>query len=353
MKNLKFNSIWRLVFIIPILALVLSSCSDDDTSGTGVASIDSVSLGGYKRGADNIYTPIDSLTTTGFSGNFYVIRGKGLSNTKAVYFNDFNVYFNPTLTTDTNILLTLPVGVPYSSDTTSNKLKVVLQNGQELFYDFKIGAPAPSLTKYPLGGSAGTVAKITGTDFVGVMSVKFGTIPAEIVATTEKEITVKIPEGITSAVKIIVETAGGKTESALSFGFNYMIYDDARNADWWEGSWGGAATYDASDNVRDGSFSVKKEFSSYGGFQIGNGGAAVDMTKFTKVKMSLFAKNAGKVNIAISGNAKVIDLVPGVWTDYEFSLQNDFANPVSPGIFLIQEFSGIDNVVYIDNVGFL
>jgi hypothetical protein len=352
MKNFKINTILRALFIIPILALTFS-CSDDDGSASGTTVIESVSKTGYNNPSPGVFTPIDSLVTTGFSGNVYVIRGKGLKKTAAIYFNDFDAYFNPTMVTDTNIILTLPVGVPYSTDLTSNKIKLVTSDGAEIFYDFTIGQPAPNLVKYPLGGPAGTVAKITGTDFVNVVSVKFGTIDAEIVATTETEITVKIPAGITGACKIFVETLGGISESALSFGFNYMIYDDSRNADWWEGSWGGNTAYDATDKVRDGAFAVKKEYGAWGGFQIGNGGAALDMSNYTKLKLSLFATNAGKINIVISGNAKTIDMVPGVWTDYEFSLQTDFNNPASPGILLLQEFSGIDNTVYIDNVGLL
>lgn len=352
MKNLKFNSVWRFLFLVPLLTLVIS-CSDDGDNINDTVTIQSVSLTGYSRSADNVYTPIDSVTTTGFSGNLYVIRGTGLSKTKKIYFNDFDAYFNPTMVTDSNIIITLPVGVPYSNNETSNKIKIVTFTGQEVFYDFMIGQPAPNLIKYPLGGPAGTVAKITGTDFVNVVSVKFGTIPAEIISTTETEITIRIPAGITGACKIFVETLGGISESTLTFGFNYMIYDDSRNGDWWDGDWGGNVFFDATDKVRDGAFAVKKEYGAWGGFQIGNGGASLNMANYTKLKLSLFATTAGKINIVLSGNAKEINLVPGVWTDYEFSLQTDFNSPASPGILLLQEFSGIDNTVYIDNVGLL
>jgi len=352
MKNLKFNFMLRALFIIPILSFLIS-CSDDDSSVVSGTVIESVSKTGYNNPSPGVYTPIDSLVTTGFSGNVYIIRGQGLKKTKAIYFNDFSAYFNPTMVTDTNIILTLPVGVPYSTDVTSNKIKIVTSDGLEVFYDFLIGPPAPNLTKYPLGGPAGTVAKITGTDFVDVMSVKFGEIPAEIISTTTTEIVIRIPEGIVGACKIFVETPGGISESALTFGFNYVIYDDARNSEWWEGSWGGDVDYSQSAIVRDGAFAVKKIYGAFGGFQIGNGGGAIDMTNYTKLKMSLYATTAGKANIVISGNAKSIDLVPGKWTDYEFSLETDFENPGAPGILLIQEFSGIDNTIYIDNVGLL
>jgi hypothetical protein len=353
MKNFKFNFMLRALFIIPLLSMLLS-CSDDDSSSTnGATVIESVSKYGYNEPSPQVYVPLDSLVTTGFSGNVYIIRGKGLAKTTAIYFNDFSAYFNPAMVTDTNIILTLPVGIPYSTDQTSNKIKIVTSDGHEVFYDFTIGAPAPSLTKYPLGGPAGTVSTITGTDFVNVISVKFGDIPAEIVSSTVTEIVVKIPEGITGACKIFVETAGGITESALTFGFNYVIYDDARNSDWWEGSWGGDVNYDQSEIVRDGARAVKKEYGGFGGFQIGNGGGPIEIGNYTRLKMSLYATSAGKANIVISGNAKEIDLVPGKWTDYEFSLQTDFNNPGAPGILLIQEFSGINNTLYIDNVGLL
>ena len=351
MKNFKFYYMMRGFFIIALLALMVS-CSDDDSASGGIA-IESVSQTGYKTNLDGSLTAIDSLTTTGFSGNVYVIRGKGLTSTAAIYFNDYSAYFNPTMVTDNNIILTLPVGVPYSNSQTSNKLKIVTFSGEEILYDFMIGQPAPNLIKYPLGGPAGTVATITGTDFVNVVSVKFGTIPAEILATTETTIQIKIPSGIVGACKIFVETLGGIKESELSYGFNYMIYDDSRNSDWWDGDWGGNVFFDATDKVRDGAYAVKKEYGAWGGFQIGNGGAGLDMTNYTKLKLSLFATTAGKVNIVLSGNAKTIDMVPGVWTDYEFSLQTDFNSPASPGILLLQEFSGISNTVYIDNVGLL
>jgi len=352
MKNFNFKFMLRALFIIPVLSLFFS-CSDDDSSSNNTTVIESVSKTGYNNPSAGVYTPLDSLVTTGFSGNVYIIRGKGLKKTAAIYFNDYSAYFNPTMVTDTNIILTLPVGIPYSTNETSNKIRIVTSDGSEALYDFTIGAPAPNLTKYPLGGPAGTISKITGTDFVNVISVKFGDIPAEIVATTTTEITVKIPAGITGACKIFVETAGGITESALTFGFNYMIYDDTRNSDWWEGSWGGPVTFDEASIVRDGAYAVKKEYGAFGGFQIGNGGGPIEIANYTKVKMSLYATTAGKANIVISGNAKLIDLVPGVWTDYEFSLQTDFNSPSAPGVFLIQEFSGINNTIYIDNLGLL
>lgn len=353
MKNFKFYTMMRAVFIISAFALFFS-CSDDDAND-GTLAIESVSKTGYNEPSPGVFIPVDSLVTTGFSGNVYVIRGKGLSKTRAIYFNDFSAYFNPTMVTDNNIVLTLPVGVPYSTDLTSNKLRIVTTDGKEALYDFTIGPPPPSLLKYPLGGPAGTVATITGTDFVDVISVKFGEIPAEILSTTPTTIVIKIPAGITGACKIFVETPGGITQSALTFGFNYMIYDDSRNGDWWEGSWGGNVNQQQTEIVRDGVYTIKKENSagSYGGFQIGKNGDPLDISGYTKLKVSLFATMAGKAKIVLSGKSISINLVPGEWTDYEFSLQTDFENPGSPGIFLIQEDSGIANTIYIDNLGFI
>ena len=212
-KKLSFSPLLAALFAIVLFA----SCEPDDTSqmpsGVEAPVLDRVSL-----------VNKDSTTTVGLRSNMYAIYGKNLSTTQRITFNDTEAYFNPTLVTDTNILVAVPADAPYFGG--SDKLVVETTAGSASL-DFSVAQPAPDIDSFsPLAAGAGDIVTIVGSVFEGVESVRFGDVEAEIVSATATEIQVRVPEGIVQSY-IFVETAGGVTQSAQAFGFKFVIYDDA------------------------------------------------------------------------------------------------------------------------------
>lgn len=350
MKTLKIKSILCLLMVSALFLNVLSSCSeDDDTSGT--LRIDSVSLTGHNE-VDGEYIPKDSLTTTGYAGNMYIIRGSGFATTQKVLFNDFQADFNPTLVTDKVIIVTIPVGTPYVDG--SNKLIVITTAGTAE-YDFVIGQPAPTITGFnPLAGSPGDIVTITGTIFDNLISVRFDDVEAVVVSSTSTQIQVEVPAGIIQA-KIFVETLGGTAESASSFGFKFLVYDDVLAPGWWVGGWGGTQNFESTTNVKRGTYAIKRVTEAWSGFQIGNGGAVIPMDDFNALKVSIFATTAGKVLVVLNGNygaGKEVTLVAGQYNDITIPI-SELGDPATLTEIVIQEFSGGPNLLYIDDLGFI
>lgn len=82
--------------------------------------------------------------------------------------------------------------------------------------------PAPTVTKVsPTTGTSGTSVTITGTNFVGTPTVKFGTASASnITVVSATSITAKAPSG-TGTVNVIVTTAGGTSAASSANSFTY------------------------------------------------------------------------------------------------------------------------------------
>lgn len=354
MKNLKAKYILSLFILGSLFLTVFTSCSEEqDNITAGPLRIDSVSLTGYNL-VDGVYVPKDSLTTVGYVQNMYIIRGSGFSETEAIYFNDFQADFNPTLVTDNTIIVTIPEDTPYAN--VSNKLKIVTIKGS-VEYDFVIGQPAPTITSFdPVAGGTGDIVTIKGTVFDNLISVKFDDIEAVIVSSTSTEIKVEIPAGVVQA-KIFVETAGGIAESPGAFGFKRIIFDDALGDGFqlW-GGWGGTQDLQNTTTVKRGTYSIQRITEAWSAIQIGYAGSTLNLgTDVTALKVSIYAENTGKLKIVFNGddaNGKVIDVVAGQWLDFtipvsEITPQTTFSQ------LWIQEFTGSGNVFYIDDFGFI
>ncbi|WP_416444330.1 IPT/TIG domain-containing protein [Leeuwenhoekiella sp. A16] len=344
-KKLSFSPLLVALFAVVLFA----SCEPDDTTQmpTSVEApvLDRVSL-----------VEKDSTTAVGLRSNMYAIYGKNLSTTQRITFNDTEAYFNPTLVTDTNILVAVPADAPYFGG--SDKLVVETTAGSASL-DFSVAQPAPDIDSFsPLAAGAGDIVTIVGSIFEGVESVRFGDVEAEIVSATATEIEVRVPEGIVQSY-IFVETAGGVTQSPQAFGFKFVIYDDALAAGWWVGGWSGTQDFENTAHVKRGDFSVERVYEGgYSGFQIGNGGAPIPLSDYSAIKVSIFGgAGIGDVKVVINGdydNGKIITITEGEWTNFtipfsELGTASDTLNE-----FVIQEFSGsAPSTIYIDDLGLI
>ncbi|PHQ31004.1 hypothetical protein CJ305_01915 [Leeuwenhoekiella nanhaiensis] len=351
MKKIKFFkqqiSCGGILILALMLSLGLTSCQPDDTGGleaTGPPSITSVAL-----------TARDSTTTVGLRQNSYTIYGENLATTQEVYFNDTEAYFNPTLVTNNVIITSIPEDAPYFD--ASDELRVVTSEGVATTF-FMIEQPAPRITSFaPLAASAGDIVTIQGEIFEGLESVRFGDVEAEIVSSTTTEIQVAVPEGIVQAF-LFVETAGGISQSTQSFGFKFVVYDDALAQSWWIGGWSGSEDFESTERVKRGDFSIKRTYEGgYSGFQIGNGGATIDLADKQAVKVSIYGgEGINDVKLVLNGNydaGAVITINQGEWNDFTIPL-SQLGSPATLNEIVIQEFSGAaPSVIYIDDLGLI
>lgn len=350
----KINNTFSVSMLL-MLFITLSSCTGDD-SGVDFSSskeppvLERVSL-----------VDKDSTTSEGLRGNLYAIYGKNLSKTTKITFSDSVAYFNPTLVTDTNILVSIPDSAPYFGG--SNKLTVTTQAGTASL-DFAVAQPTPNIEGFsPLAAGAGEIVTITGSVFEGLESVRFGEIEAEIVSSTATEIQVRVPEGVVQSF-IFVETAGGITQSGDAFGFKYLIYDDALNASWWVGGWSGTQDFENTSQVKRGDFSIQRIYEGgYSGFQIGNGGAEINLEDYQAIKISIYGgDNIGSLRFSVNGlnNMEigvVLEIEQGVWNNFTIPFSD--LNGDQPALqvlseIVIQEFSGnAPSTIYIDDLGLI
>jgi hypothetical protein len=308
----------------------------------------------------------DSTVVAGRLSTQYAIVGKNLASTTAVYFNGQSVYFNPALLTDNSIIVTIPATAPFGP-TQSNKLTVVTTHGK-VDFSFQIMQPPPQLTTFaPLAGAAGDTLTITGTVLDNALSVKFGTVPATIISNTSTQIKVLIPAGVVQAF-IFVTTAGGTSETANSFGFKRLIFDDAL-ASGWGGNNGGYTGYNSSldfnntAHVKRGTKSVAVTFeNSYGALQIGYGGPTINVSTdgLTAIKFSIYGgtgiKTGDQVSLVINGDYGhnyVFTINAGVYTDYTVPLKS-VGSPAVITEFVLQGYGvAVPSVMYVDDIGFI
>lgn len=343
MKHVK--TIYKVIFLSLLSVLIFVSCDDDDEWGSSELKIDSISF------AEN-----DSLVTTGYANNMYIIRGSGFSNVERIYFNETENYFNPTLVTDKVIFVTIADGTPFKGP---NNQLVLETSTDSLSYDFPIGAPPPKITNFsPLAGGVGDIVTIVGEIFDNLVEVRFGDTPAEVVSASPTEIKVKIPEGVVQS-PIFVETEGGITQSTQTFGFKAIIYDDELAEGWWIGGWDGTQDFENTEEVKRGEFAIKRTYTGgYSGFQIGNGASGLNIDEYSGIKVSIYGgEGAQNVKIVVNGNydgGYVVELIEGEWINITIPF-SEVGSPIGTlDEFIIQEFSGsVPAVIYIDDIGLI
>jgi len=167
-----------------------------------------------------------------------------------------------------------------------------------------------------------------------------------------------VPEGIVQSF-IFVETPGGVTQSEQAFGFKFVIYDDVLNASWWVGGWGGTQDFENTEQVKRGQYAIKRVYEGgFSGFQVGNGGAALEISDYSAIKVSIYGGDAiGDVIVVINGdydNGKVISINQGEWNNFTVPFSELGATSGTLNEIVIQEFSGqAPSIIYIDDLGLI
>lgn len=314
---------------------------------------------------------LDSTVSSGDAGATYVIEGLNLKSTNRVEFNGTEAYLNTALFSDRTIVVTIPATASWMNQT--GKLKLTNASGSTTF-DFSIRQPTPLITELSqFNGAAGDIITITGSSFVGVSSVKFGTVEARVISTTSTEIKVSVPDAALGAVS--VTTPGGTGSGPyvsydgvavpilLPFGFRHLFYDDKITAGY-DFNFGGAiGEVNNTDTVKRGTNSIKLTYTgNYAGYAVGSGDP-VDLTDKTYVKFSIYGTKGTegkviKIGLNDLDNRQVsIVLHSGKWTTYVVPLER-FQNAKQPGKpsslnwIGFQELSGnAPETIFLDDIG--
>lgn len=185
----------------------------------------------------------DSTTTAGNLGNLYVIMGQHLGGAEKVMFNGLSVYFNPALSSDNSILVTIPQNAP-SGGSQSNKLEVVTTHGTASF-QFVVLAPPPTIVGLSnFNFSSGSQITFTGLGFKSVtdIALKGSSDKATIVTQNDSVLTLQFPATALTRTNLVFTYGSGTVTTAQEFvnlDKAYQIFtDDFQNA-WTDNSWQG------------------------------------------------------------------------------------------------------------------
>ena len=387
------NKIKNLSLVLAALAVLgLASCQKNEPNlvgGSGAPTIAGIHTV-YKSKLDTIATPVttysstgvattststnvttqiipfDSLTMSGVGGGSYRVVGTNLGSVTAITVNGITAYFNRALASDNSVIFQVPTNAPFGP-TQAGSLVLTTLHGS-VTYKFSVIQPPPVINSFnPVAGSPGDTITISGAVLDNATAVKFGTISAKIVSNTSTQLKVLLPAGVVQAF-ISVTTAGGTSTSTSSFGYKYIIYDDAL-AKGWGGNGGGYSGYNSTINfanttqVERGTNSIAVTFlNSYGALQIGYGGStAVNVAALGLKSIKFFVyggagiKTGDKLQVVINGNygGYTVTMTAGAYTSYTIPL-SALGNPANiTEVVLQNQGSALNSVIYVDDLGFI
>ena len=176
------------------------------TGGTGTKT------GGYTFVVPPIISTLSPASGTTLGGTVVTITGISLSGATAVIFG-LTPAASFTVNSDTQITATAPAG-PYGFA----PVTVITAGGTSLLLPYQYILPPAIITVMPNMGplAGGTTVTITGANFTGATSVKFGATPAtSFTVDSDTQITAVAPAGA-GTVQATVATAGG-TSNGVSY----------------------------------------------------------------------------------------------------------------------------------------
>lgn len=240
MKKNIYIKLSRILFIIVILGLGLSSCTDDNTASASI-SVNAV----YLENASSTVT--DREVTFCRLGQIVRIQGSGFEGLKKLYVNGYETYFNPAFVTDKNIIFTVSGDTPIMEASASERNTIrFVKDDTEYTYTFDIRSAAPTITSISntLPGAGDTITiygsgltEISSITFPGDVTVTDGIVSAE----NGSYCKVAIPEGLTEGGSLLVIGSNGGVYSPAYFNrHDCVILDfDATGS---QGYWGWSAT---------------------------------------------------------------------------------------------------------------
>jgi len=226
MKKNIYKSI-LLVAVITVMAIIASSCKDDNSDNGGAPYIS------YIRVPDP--ASADSLLQAAGQGQLIAIVGGNLGSTRQVWFNDQQSLLTPTYVSNSVVFATVPSQLP---SVVTNQLKLIFANGDSLLYDFTVTINKPAINGSSNATSVGMdceyvadgdIATIYGQYFYLPITVTFeggataSSETGDVTANSSSTIlSVKVPEGAQPG-QITVTNSIGSAKSDFWFRDNRNI----------------------------------------------------------------------------------------------------------------------------------
>jgi hypothetical protein len=287
-------------------------------------------------------------------GDWIILKGTNLSTTYKVDFNSVLAADSLFYADDTSVTVKIPSVLP---DPARNPITVTTKYGSATL-NFMILQPPPVINSFdPMAGPTGQTVTITGNYFGGVTAVNFGSIPATILSSTNEQIQVSVPAGVTWSY-ITVTTLSGSVTSSMAYGFSYVVYDDAAATGWSNTSFSATTLLNNTTPVRRGTASIKTTCTStFGALRVSKASPAVSLAGMRALKCAIFVPAASvskKVKISINGQSATgitITFAKEGWNDYQIPLTN-LGNPTTLSSITFQEFSGLRQEFFVDDLGF-
>lgn len=302
-------------------------------------------------------TAITNLTNRGVElqavdyGDWIIIKGTNLKTTQKVDFNGALAADSLTYAEDNGITVKIPANL---TDPINNPITVTTKYGTATL-NFKIKQPSPLVEGFsPGAGVPDDEITIAGNYFKGLSGVTINGVNATIVSSTQTEIKVKVPTGVTYG-PVVVTTPVGSVTATKTFGLKHAIFDDALRNSWTNTSYSSTLNLASTENNRRGTAAIKATYIGFGAVRF-RLVSKFNTAGYSMVKISIFG-GAGtqgkKIRISVTPAAQTYELIlnEGKWTDYQVPLIN-IGNPATIEYITFQEFSNFASQVYIDDVGF-
>jgi hypothetical protein len=201
--------------IVPASDTLINTTVPATSTGTAQLVVVDADGNGTSPLSFQVVTPAVAPTITSFSpptgavGASVVIVGSGFCGATTVQFNTTAATF--TVNSNNQITATVPAG------STTGPIHVTSGAGTIASGTNFTPTSATSITSFtPTSGPVGTSVVITGTNLLGVTSVKFNGVTATFSANTATSVTAVVPTGATTGPIVVVDTAGTAT-STTSF----------------------------------------------------------------------------------------------------------------------------------------
>lgn len=226
-----------------LCALVFASCKDDEweyPSNDEAITISSVHL------SDATDSVADRTVQYARLGQLLRIEGSGLLGMRQVYINGVSAYFNPTMLSNTSMIVRVPGDAPTveADEAVRNKIRFVKSSG-ELTFDFEIRPSAPTVTRIShTMPQAGEKIYLYGTNLFEVSEVVFpgNKVVTENIESDDEEGTfcsVIVPAGVTASGALLVKGSAGAAYSPRYFNFRegllHSFDEGASRAAWSSG----------------------------------------------------------------------------------------------------------------------
>lgn len=221
-------------------------------------------------------TAFDSTTVTGNLGNNYAIIGSNLGSTTKIELNGVSIYFNRALSSDKNVIFSIPQTVP-TIQPQPNTLVLTTLHGT-VTYNFTVLPPSPTITSVSdYNFSAGSQLTLSGTGFSSVSAIKLRNTndAVTIVSKTDTQLVVKMPAtNVSRATLLFTYTSGSNTgvqkasaQEFVDIDNNYQVFaHDVFQNGWQDASWSGPSGV-STDVSKSGHASAKASYPA-GGWQI-------------------------------------------------------------------------------------